>query len=84
MLWWVTIGLGYILQSRKEGLWGVVAFFVGHILADLVWYTSVSTAVATGRHLLTDRIYRGLIGACAGFLVVFALFVLYGAAAWKQ
>ena len=80
-VWWVTIGLGYILQSRQQGPWGVVFFFVGHILADFVWYTAVSTAVAKGRHVLTDRLYRQLTGVCAGFLVVFALYFLY--AAWR-
>ena len=52
-------------------------FFAGHILADLLWYTAVSTAVAKGRRLLTDRIYRRLIGLCAAFLVLFSLYFLY-------
>jgi threonine/homoserine/homoserine lactone efflux protein len=80
IIWWVTIGLGYILQSHQYGLWGVVFFFAGHILADFVWYTGVSTAVAKGGRLLTDRIYRGLTGACAGFLILFACYFLYAAA----
>ena len=77
IVWWVTIGLGYIVQSRAYGLWGVLFFFAGHILADLIWYTAVSTAVAKGRRLFTDRIYRGLTGVCAGFLFLFALYFLY-------
>jgi len=77
IIWWVTIGLGYILQSHQYGLWGVAFFFAGHILADFVWYTGVSTAVAKGGRLLTDRIYRGLTGACAGFLILFAGYFLY-------
>ena len=76
-VWWATIGLGYIIQSRQYGLWGVFFFFAGHILADLLWYTAVSTAVAKGRRLLTDRIYRRLIGLCAAFLVLFSLYFLY-------
>jgi len=79
IVWWVTIGLGYILQSRQYGLWGVAFFFAGHILADLLWYTAVAAAVARGRHLLTDRLYRRLTGVCAGFLVLFALYFFYGA-----
>jgi len=71
-IWWVSIGLGYILHSMKFGLWGVVFFFCGHILADLFWYASVSAAVWKGKAFLNDRMYRLLIGLCASFLVVFA------------
>ena len=77
IIWWATIGLGYILYSRGFGLAGVAFFFAGHILADLLWYSLVSAAVAGGRHFLTDRIYRGLIAACAAFLVLFALYFAY-------
>jgi threonine/homoserine/homoserine lactone efflux protein len=72
ILWWATIGLGYILYSRQFGFWGVVFFFTGHILADLIWYSLISAAVAGGRHFLTDGIYRGLIAVCAAFLTLFA------------
>ena len=77
IVWWATIGLGYILYSWRFGLWGVVFFFTGHILGDLAWYTLVAVAVARGRHLLTDRLYRGLIAGCATFLVFFACFFAY-------
>lgn len=79
IVWWVTIGLGYILQSRQQGAWGVVFFFAGHILADFLWYTAVSTTVAKGRHLLTDGLYRKLTAVCGGFLVLFALYFFYAA-----
>ena len=77
IIWWATIGLGYILYSWQFGLWGIVFFFAGHILADLSWYSLVSAAVAGGRHFLTDRLYRGLITICAVFLVVFAGYFAY-------
>jgi threonine/homoserine/homoserine lactone efflux protein len=72
IIWWATIGLSYILYSRQFGPAGVVLFFTGHILADLVWYSLVAAMVAGGRHFLTDRLYRGMIAVCALFLVVFA------------
>jgi len=75
-IWWVTIGLGYILHSLNYGLLGVAAFFVGHILADMVWYSAVSASVWRGKTFLSDRAYKILIGACASFLVVFA--ILFG------
>ncbi|HLZ19053.1 MAG TPA: LysE family transporter [Smithellaceae bacterium] len=77
IIWWATIGLGYILYSQQFGFWGVAFFFVGHILADLAWYSFISAAVAGGRHFLTDRLYRGLIGTLAVFLVAFAVYFAY-------
>ncbi len=77
IIWWAAIGLGYILYSRQFGFWGIAFFFTGHVMADLGWYSLVSAAVAGGRHFLTNRIYRGLIGACAVFLVFFAGYFAY-------
>jgi threonine/homoserine/homoserine lactone efflux protein len=77
IIWWATIGLSYILYSRRFGFWGITFFFVGHTLADLVWYSFIATAVAGGRHVLTDRLYRSLIAICAVFLVVFACYFAY-------
>ena len=57
IIWWATIGLGYILYSWQFGLWGIAFFFAGHILADLGWYSLVSAAVAGGRNFLTDRLF---------------------------
>ena len=76
-IWWVTIGLGYILHSLNYGIWGVAAFFSGHILADLVWYTAISAGVWRGKTFLSDRAYKILIGACAAFLIVFASLFAY-------
>jgi len=81
IIWWATIGLGYILYSQQFGFWGVAFFFAGHILADLAWYSIISAAVAGGRHFLTDRLYRGLIGVLALFLVGFAVYFAYAGTA---
>ncbi|HRV44726.1 MAG TPA: LysE family transporter [Smithellaceae bacterium] len=72
IIWWATIGIGYIFYARQYGLAGIAFFFVGHISADLAWYSFVAGAVSRGRSLLTDRLYRRLIGLCAVFLIGFA------------
>ncbi len=76
-LWWATIGLGYMVLSRGQGWVGLASFFAGHILADAAWYLFVGTAVAAGRGWFTDRVYRGVVGACAVFLAFFALSFAY-------
>jgi threonine/homoserine/homoserine lactone efflux protein len=78
LLWWASIGLGYIMHSMKFGIMGIAAFFFGHILADFCWYCLVSFGIAKGRRFFSDSLYRKLIGGCAVFLLVFSCWFLYG------
>jgi threonine/homoserine/homoserine lactone efflux protein len=68
-LWWATIGVKLASDALAIGWMGVVAFFIGHELADVVWYGLVIVGVSSGRRLLSDRLYRVIIGACAVFLL---------------
>ncbi len=77
IIWWATIGLGYIMFADQFGLIGIFTFFLGHILADLAWYSFISYSVAKGRHLFSDNLYRLLIGGCAVFLLLMATFYIY-------
>jgi threonine/homoserine/homoserine lactone efflux protein len=74
VLWWATIGLGYILYCAKQGMWGILFFYAGHCLGDLAWYSAVSYAVGRGRKFLNDSLYRALIGTCAVFLLLLACY----------
>ena len=77
LLWWVTVGMGYLTMTSGRGLPGTAAFFVGHLLADLVWFTLVATLVHYGRRFFTNRVYCWLMGGCA-------LLLLYCAAVFTQ
>jgi threonine/homoserine/homoserine lactone efflux protein len=79
-LWWATIGLGYVGLSQRLGVTGLVAFYLGHISSDLAWYSLVSGTLAVGGKLLTDRVYRGLVAACAVFLLGFGVYFGYAGA----
>lgn len=68
-LWWATIGVKLAADGLAIGPIGVAAFFIGHQLADLVWYSAVIGAVSAGKRVLSDRVYRIVIGACAIFLL---------------
>lgn len=68
-LWWAGIGMSYITMASAMGPAGLGAFFGGHILADLIWYSAVAAAVAGGRQLMSDRIYRWVIGLSGLFLI---------------
>ena len=68
-LWWATIGVKLASDGLAIGPIGVVAFFIGHELADVAWYGFVIAAVSRGRGLLAERPYRLAIGALAVFLL---------------
>jgi threonine/homoserine/homoserine lactone efflux protein len=76
IIWWATIGLGYVMISKSQGIAGVAFFFLGHIMGDLVWYSAISFAVGKGRQFFSNRTYKILVGGCAVFLFGFAAWLL--------
>ncbi len=77
IIWWATIGLGYVLVSKELGFAGIAFFFAGHILGDLVWYSAISFGVGKGRKFFSNKIYRILVGTCAAFLSLFAVWLIW-------
>ncbi len=71
ILWWATIGLGYLVTVMKLGVLGIAVFFLGHIAADFAWYSLVSLGVSRGKTFLKDSGYRMLIRCCGIFLFFF-------------
>jgi threonine/homoserine/homoserine lactone efflux protein len=79
IMWWATIGMALILSALKYRFWGIAVFFIGHILSDLVWYSSVSFAVDRGRKILSQKVYQGIVATCGVLLVGFGLYFVIGA-----
>ncbi len=67
-IWWITVGAALMTKSLELGLLGISAFYVGHILSDFSWYCLVSAALVSGRRLITERLYRGVMLGCGVFL----------------
>ncbi|MBU4194285.1 MAG: LysE family translocator [Actinobacteria bacterium] len=79
IIWWATIGAGFIVVSLEHGIIGLAFFYTGHILADFLWYSLVSFAVSHGRGRVSDRVYHVALYACALLVAVFAVyFVING------
>lgn len=76
-IWWATVGAGSLLLAGNYGLWGFVAFYAGHILADFSWYSLVSVAVVGGKKLFTPTVYRGVLLVCGVFLLGLAVYFVY-------
>ncbi len=78
IIWWVTIGMGYLISSLKFGVLGVAVFFIGHIAADFGWYSLISLAIAKGKRIIGDGGYRVLFYLCGAFLAVFGIWFVKG------
>jgi threonine/homoserine/homoserine lactone efflux protein len=79
VLWWATIGAGYVAIALHRGLSGITAFYTGHILSDLSWYAAVALAVANGRAIASPAIYNWVIAAAGLFLAAMGLLFLRAA-----
>ena len=71
ILWWVTIGFGYMATARRFGVPGLVAFFLGHIAADYGWYILIALGISRGKTIISDKGYRIMIRCCGIFLLGF-------------
>ena len=80
-LWWVTIGATFLAETRSLGLGtlGIAAFYLGHIISDYSWFSTVSLATATGRRIMNQTTYRVVVVFCGLFLWAMAvIFIVTG------
>ena len=73
-IWWVTIGMGYVMFASVLGMAGIIAFFAGHISADLAWYSFVSYGIAMGGKYVSTRVIKRVLFFCSLFLLLFGIF----------
>lgn len=64
-IWWITVGLAYLIWAQEYGLVGVASFYFGHILADFAWFSLVSVIVASGRKFIVGKIYKFVLVLCS-------------------
>lgn len=79
-LWWATVGAAALITFRGFGISGIIAFYFGHTLADWVWNNSIALAVAGGRRGMNERVYRGVLIACGGFMIAMSVYFLVSGA----
>ena len=85
IIWWATIGLGYLVSVMKFGMTGVTVFFLGHISGDFAWYCLVSYGVSRGKRVLRDESYQAVIRVCGVLLLGFGGWFVYSVKAyWQQ
>ncbi len=74
LLWWATIGAASLITFRAFGVPGIIAFYLGHTLADWVWNDVVAFVVASGRRIMTDTVYRTVLIVCGIFLIALSFY----------
>jgi len=77
VLWWATVGVSYVALALRQGSLGLASFYVGHILADLSWYSLVAFVITAGRSLLNQPVYRGILLICSFFLITLSIYFIY-------
>lgn len=78
-LWWVTVGLVYMMRAMEFGLVGLAVFFIGHLAADFLWFSMVSYGVGSGRKIIRPGVYRWITRGCGIFLFFFGCwFIITG------
>ncbi len=76
-IWWLTIGMGYVMFARTLGAVGILAFFAGHISSDLAWYSFVSYGIQLGGKYFKTKVVKVILFVCSLFLVFFGLYFLF-------
>lgn len=77
IVWWATVGASYVAWALSAGPLGLISFYSGHILADYTWYSLVSAVVAGGGRLMSDLVYRAVLGVCGAFLLALGVYFLF-------
>jgi threonine/homoserine/homoserine lactone efflux protein len=76
-IWWVTIGSAFLLrfQITLDRWQALIAFFVGHELGDLGWYSVVSIVLHLGRKRIPRIVTTVIIAVCGVAIIGFALYL---------
>lgn len=72
LVWWATVGSANMLRFLEYGLIGLGVFYVSHVSLDFVWNSLLSGLGGSGRQVVGDRVFRGILMTCGAFLILFA------------
>ena len=76
-VWWVTIGAAFLIRYdvTLQSWPALVAFFVGHELGDLGWFSAVSIALSLGKSRIPKGVATGIQAFCGAAIIGFALYL---------
>jgi len=76
--WWAVIGLGFLGTFNITFATPIelLLFFIGHELGDIIWYLPISIFVYLGGKSLNPKIYKYVLIVCAGFMIIFGIYLI--------
>ncbi|MBN1699808.1 MAG: LysE family transporter [Spirochaetales bacterium] len=76
-MWWASIGSAFLIKYNisLENWQSILAFFAGHEAGDLACYVPVSMLAFLGGRYINKKVYYGILGCCALFLVGFGVYL---------
>jgi threonine/homoserine/homoserine lactone efflux protein len=74
--WWLTAGSAIILQEYLTGISAVIAFIIGHWIADLGFLVAVSSSFSRGTEVISQSTHEKLVYLCGGFMAFFGLWFM--------
>jgi threonine/homoserine/homoserine lactone efflux protein len=77
VVWWASIGLSYVMLSLRKGVGGLAAFYLGHSLADFSWNSFLGVLVVSGRRVLSDSVYVGILLVAGCVLIALSTYFIY-------
>jgi threonine/homoserine/homoserine lactone efflux protein len=76
-IWWVTIGSAFLLRFQITlARWqALLAFFLGHEIGDLGWFSAVSIILHFGRTRIPRGVTTGILAACGVAIIGFGAYL---------
>jgi len=76
-IWWIAIGFDLMMRLNISfaNPIGILLFFIGHELGDLVWYLPISVFFYLGGKVLNYKIYKYSLLICGSFMILFGIYL---------
>ena len=76
--WWAVTGLTIMINLKVTlgNPIGLFLFFIGHELADLVWYAPISIFVYLGGKSFNPKVYKYILIVSGGFMITFGIYLV--------
>ncbi|MHA1821234.1 MAG: LysE family transporter [Promethearchaeota archaeon] len=77
ILWWATWGLNamVLFSINSSNIPGLLIFFFGHEMGDIIWYVPIATLVGLSSKIMTKKVYTIILVACGIFMIIFGLYL---------
>jgi len=73
IIWWATIGVSTAVRSLLFGVSGLAMLSLGHWLADVGWYWTLSYALDKGKSYISEKMCRNIVRFFSLILIILGI-----------